>query len=155
MKYCCLQSIVIPGKPIIRGLEIEMAVEGRLQNYLEKFLPYSLIASALIAGVYGYYTWSFKKTVVTYGMGVFLALVVVVPDWAFFKRHPSEWCIPVASDPQSAAAQKVRFEILNKTPEYAERYEVSSCSSVIFEGSGGYRRTHANMEGGIKDRTTS
>lgn len=110
-----------------------MGTEGvRLQEIVLQFLQYSLIVSALIAGVVGYYTWSFKRMIVTYGVGVFFALLVAVPDWEFFKRHPWEWCIPMASDPQSAMAQKARFEILNNSPKYAQRFKFYPLRMIMF-----------------------
>lgn len=110
-----------------------MGTEGfRSQEILLQFLQYSLIVSALIAGVVGYYSWSFKRMIITYGVGVFFALLVAVPDWEFFKRHPTEWRFPMASDPQSAMAQNARFEILNNSPKYPQRFEFYPLRMIVF-----------------------
>ncbi|GLJ11879.1 hypothetical protein SUGI_0179140 [Cryptomeria japonica] len=112
--------------------------EGRLQASLEQSLQYSLIISALAAVLWGYYTWSFKKMVVTYAMGVLCTLVVIIPDWTFFARHPSEWGFPMPSDKQSAIAQKARFHALNHSLKYAQRFNFYPIRFIGFTLSYGY-----------------
>uniref|UniRef100_A0A0D6R1T2 Uncharacterized protein n=1 Tax=Araucaria cunninghamii TaxID=56994 RepID=A0A0D6R1T2_ARACU len=105
-----------------------MAVQG----LSEQLFQYSLIISAVGAALGGYYTSSFKNMIVTYGVGVFCSMMVVIPDWAFFRRPPSEWCFPMASDKDSALAQKGRFQILNSTPKYAQRFNFYPLRLIAF-----------------------
>lgn len=115
-----------------------MAEDGILQGVLEKFFQYSMILSALAAFIWGYYTWSFKKMIVTYIVGVLCSMLVVIPDWAFFKRPPSEWGYPMPTDKDSAIAQKARFQILNKTPNSTQRFNFYPLRMIVFILSYGY-----------------
>ena len=97
-------------------------MDAAKEKFYDTFLQYAIISSALIALCTGYYTWSFKRMIITYAVGVFFTMLVVVPDWEFFtKRHFSEWIEPMASDEDSRKLQKARFPILKKTTKYAKR----------------------------------
>eukprot|EP00249_Psilotum_nudum_P005532 c18973_g1_i2 orf=137-511(+) len=102
------------------------------EAFRDVFMQYALITSAVVAVMTGYYMWSFKKMVIAYGVGVFLTMLVVVPDWAYFKRPPSEWIEPMASDPQSRMLQKARFPLLKKTPKYIQREDVRPLRMMYF-----------------------
>ncbi|EFJ25251.1 hypothetical protein SELMODRAFT_99869 [Selaginella moellendorffii] len=64
----------------------------------EQILQYTLISSALIAIAAGYLTASLKTMFLVYGGCVFVTLLVIVPDWPYFCRHPREWMTPKRAD---------------------------------------------------------
>ncbi|KAM7257861.1 hypothetical protein ACFE04_013602 [Oxalis oulophora] len=47
--------------------------------------------------VVGIWTWSLKKMMVTYVVGMLLICGLLLPDWDFFDRHYSRWCFPITS----------------------------------------------------------
>lgn len=109
---------------------MDPAAKERLEN---AFLQYAIVASAIAALCTGYFSWSLKRMVLVYVGGVFLAMLVVVPDWDFFtKRHCSEWIEPMASDEESRKLQRARFPILKKTPKYAKREDINPLGILFF-----------------------
>lgn len=109
---------------------MDPAAKERLEN---AFLQYAIVASAITALCTGYFTWSLKRMVLVYVGGVFLAMLVVVPDWDFFTKRPcSEWIEPMASDEESRKLQKDRFPILRKTPKYAKREDINPFGILFF-----------------------
>lgn len=95
------------------------------RKFLDAFLQYGLISSALIALCIGYITGSVKRMVVAHAIGVFLSMVIVVPDWQFFtERHFSEWIEPMAADQESRELQRERFPLLKKTTKYSKREDI-------------------------------
>ncbi|KAH9298442.1 hypothetical protein KI387_030124, partial [Taxus chinensis] len=102
--------------------ESDNMAEERLEALSEQCLQYSLILSAVCAALCGYYTWSFKTMLVTYATCLLCSLLLLIPDWSFFTRHPSHWGFPMASDKQTAIAHKPTFQFLNNSSNYAQRF---------------------------------
>lgn len=103
------------------------------QNFQDAFLQYAILGSAIAALCTGYYTWSFKKLLIVYLSGVFLAMLVVVPDWEYFTKRPvGEWIEPMASDEESRNLQRTRFPILKKTAKYAKREDIHIVGILFF-----------------------
>lgn len=103
------------------------------QEFLDRFLQYSIIASAVVALGIGYCTWSLKSVVIVYAIGVCFAMLVVVPDWLYFTKRPLwEWFAPMAADKSSKVLQQARFPILKKTAKYAERDDMQPWGTLFF-----------------------
>lgn len=68
------------------------------QHLAEQIMQYALLAAAMVAFITGYIMGSFQLMIQVYGALVLVVLLVIVPDWGCFNRHPIEWL-----DPQIAA----------------------------------------------------
>ncbi|KAL9265609.1 Signal peptidase complex-like protein [Drosera capensis] len=55
----------------------------------------SLVWLAVIILIVGISTYSFKKMMVTYFVGMLGIAGVLLPDWDYFDRDVSEWCQPI------------------------------------------------------------
>ncbi|KAL9258769.1 Signal peptidase complex-like protein [Drosera capensis] len=55
----------------------------------------SLVWLAVIILIVGISTYSFKKMMVTYLIGMLGIAGVLLPDWDYFDRDVSEWCQPI------------------------------------------------------------
>eukprot|EP00250_Pteridium_aquilinum_P002325 c12522_g1_i1 orf=408-803(-) len=103
------------------------------QKFQDTFLQYSVLASAAAALCMGAYAWSFKWMLIVYVAGVFLGMLVVVPDWDYFIKRPvRDWIEPMASDEESRKLQKERFLILKKTSKYAKREDIHPFGILFF-----------------------
>ena len=69
-----------------------------------------LLGAALPAYIYGWASGSIGSMCILYSAAVVVAVVLVVPDWPIFKRHPLVWLPkgqgtkhlePAAGEPQS------------------------------------------------------
>ncbi|RZC87723.1 hypothetical protein C5167_028176 [Papaver somniferum] len=79
----------------------------------------SLICLGAIIFFIGFYTYSFKKMIVTYIFGLFAIAGIILPDWEFFDRDFSEWTSPMPADAiDSNSSEPKRFKI------YPVRYTV-------------------------------
>ncbi|MCO5549175.1 hypothetical protein L7F22_002642 [Adiantum nelumboides] len=83
------------------------------QQLAEQIMQYALLLAALVAFLAGYLTRSFQLMIQVYGALVVVVLLVVVPDWGCFNRHPMQWLDPKVaaessskSKPQVAAIKK-------------------------------------------------
>ncbi|MCO5603131.1 hypothetical protein L7F22_057278 [Adiantum nelumboides] len=83
------------------------------QQLTEQIMQYALLSAALVAFLAGYLTGSFQLMIQVYGALVVVVLLVVVPDWGCFNRHPMQWLDPKVaaessskSKPQVAATKK-------------------------------------------------
>ncbi|EFJ18135.1 hypothetical protein SELMODRAFT_113427 [Selaginella moellendorffii] len=75
----------------------------------EQILQYALVAAAVLAMASGLLTASLKTMVLVYGGSVFVVLLVLIPDWAFFCRHPRHWVLPTPNSPDpSQDSHKIR-----------------------------------------------
>eukprot|EP00249_Psilotum_nudum_P006218 c19553_g1_i1 orf=394-687(-) len=86
------------------------------QKLVEQMMQYALMAAAVVAFVVGYVMSSFKITMMTYGGAVLIILLIVLPDWPYFNRHPLHWAEPKVTDPQSSKAHKSRSQVSTKKP---------------------------------------
>lgn len=68
------------------------------QQLAEQIMQYALLVAAMVAFMTGYIFGSFQLMIQVYGALVLVVLLVVVPDWGCFNRHPIKWL-----DPQTAA----------------------------------------------------
>eukprot|EP00250_Pteridium_aquilinum_P024859 c2970_g1_i1 orf=149-433(+) len=74
------------------------------QQLAEQIMQYALLAAAVVAFMAGYIMSSFQLMIQVYGALVLVVLLLVVPDWGCFNRHPIEWLDPKMaeeSDPKS------------------------------------------------------
>ena len=65
------------------------------QKMVENLMPYLLLGSALVAFLTGYFTSSYSKMMYIYLAGMVVTLLVTVPNWPCYNRHPFHWLEPV------------------------------------------------------------
>lgn len=61
------------------------------QKLAERLSLYILCAAAVAAFIAGWISGHFRLTLLTYSAGTLAALIVAVPDWPFYNRHPLHW----------------------------------------------------------------
>lgn len=47
---------------------------------------------AIVAFVVGFGLQNFEAMIATFGAAVAVVMLVVVPDWPFYNKHPIQWC---------------------------------------------------------------
>lgn len=78
-----------------------MDYEG--QRLAERLYQCVIVLFAVVGFVWGFICQQFVQTVYILGAGVALAVLLVIPPWAFFRRHPLPWQ-KKAAEPKAAAA---------------------------------------------------
>ena len=61
------------------------------QKLSENIHYFLVILFGGIAWLYGYYLNDFEKTFYGWAAGLGLSLIICIPDWPFYNRHPVEW----------------------------------------------------------------
>eukprot|EP01134_Creolimax_fragrantissima_P004833 CFRG4833T1 len=61
------------------------------QRVAERLYQVILTLSGIIAVLYGYHTQSFQDSMIIFGTGFALTLLLVLPPWPFYARHPIKW----------------------------------------------------------------
>lgn len=79
-----------------------MDFEG--QRRAEQHLLRALLLFGLVGFVAGYVTGSFRLMVHVCAAGLVFSLLMVVPDWGWYNRHPVPWLPPSSSASGGAAA---------------------------------------------------
>jgi signal peptidase complex subunit 1 len=77
-----------------------MDFEG--QKLAESLIYRLLVLFGAVGFVVGYAAGSFRLMVLINAAGLALTLLVVVPNWPIFNRHPLSWLPPL--NPEDAAA---------------------------------------------------
>lgn len=78
-----------------------MDFEG--QRRAEQHLLRALLLFGLVGFVAGYATSSFRLMVYVCAAGLVFSLLLVVPDWSWYNRHPVPW-LPPSSAPGAASS---------------------------------------------------
>jgi signal peptidase complex subunit 1 len=84
------------------GKEREMDFEG--QRRAEQHLLRALLFFGLVGFLAGYVTSSFRLMVYVSAAGLAFSLLMVVPDWGWYNRHPTPWLPALSSSGHAAAA---------------------------------------------------
>ncbi|GMI54526.1 hypothetical protein ScalyP_jg10816 [Parmales sp. scaly parma] len=69
------------------------------QQLSEQIFFYLIIFFGSIGWVYGWYHSSFYYTFLFWLLGTTISIVLAVPDWPMFNRHPVQWLSPLAERP--------------------------------------------------------
>jgi len=72
------------------------------QRNAERLYMIILLAVAVPAYLLGWFYGSMRLMLIVYAAGVAAAVVLAVPDWPFWNRHPLRW-LPAGSVKRSAA----------------------------------------------------
>eukprot|EP00898_Chlorokybus_atmophyticus_P008410 jgi/Chlat1/8570/Chrsp82S07962 len=64
------------------------------QQMAESLQHYIIMLFTVLSFAAGYVLQSFKQMMAVYATGVIAALLVTVPDWPFFNRHPLKFLPP-------------------------------------------------------------
>lgn len=78
-----------------------MDFEG--QRRAEQHLLHALLLFGLVGFVAGYATSSFRLMVYVCAAGLVVSLLLVVPDWSWYNRHPVPW-LPPSSAPGASSS---------------------------------------------------
>jgi signal peptidase complex subunit 1 len=78
-----------------------MDFEG--QRRAEQHLLHALLLFGLVGFVGGYATSSFRLMVYVCAAGLVFSLLLVVPDWSWYNRHPVHW-LPPSSAPGGSSS---------------------------------------------------
>ena len=62
------------------------------------------ILGSLLGVLIGYVLGSFQLMAIINAVGLAFTLLLVVPDWPWFSRHPLEWLPPLKGDAAAAGA---------------------------------------------------
>jgi signal peptidase complex subunit 1 len=82
-----------------------MDFEG--QRRAEQHLLRALLLFGLVGFVAGYVTGSFRLMVHVCAAGLVFSLLMVVPDWGWYNRHPVPWLPPSSSAGAAAASSSL------------------------------------------------
>mmetsp|Transcript_17642 Transcript_17642/g.17078 ORF Transcript_17642/g.17078 Transcript_17642/m.17078 type:complete len:84 (+) Transcript_17642:124-375(+) len=66
-----------------------MDYEG--QKLSENLFCYIIIAFGAVGWVIGYFHQDFTYVFYLWSVGMVISVVLCVPDWPFFNRHPVQW----------------------------------------------------------------
>ncbi|GHJ87821.1 hypothetical protein NliqN6_4223 [Naganishia liquefaciens] len=76
-------------QPLQNVLEGTIDFEG--QKTSETIAKYGLIASAFIAYFVAWSLGSVKYSMLTFGFGFLIVLLITIPPWPIYNSHPIEW----------------------------------------------------------------
>mmetsp|Transcript_16907 Transcript_16907/g.50501 ORF Transcript_16907/g.50501 Transcript_16907/m.50501 type:complete len:111 (+) Transcript_16907:204-536(+) len=78
------------------------------QKLSEQIYIYLIPAIGSVAWVFGYFAQDFKITFAGWLVGLVLAMLICVPDWPIFNRHPTPWLkeIPAPEGKKGGAVEK-------------------------------------------------
>lgn len=68
----------------------------------------ALVWLAVVIAVVGLTTYSFKKMMVTYMVGMLGIAGILLPDWDYFDRDFSRWTTPVTGEERASMAAAPR-----------------------------------------------
>jgi signal peptidase complex subunit 1 len=66
-----------------------MDYEG--QKLCENLFYWMIIIFGAVGWVYGYIEQDFVYVFYAWGVGMILSIIICVPDWPWFNRHPVKW----------------------------------------------------------------
>ena len=66
---------------------------------------YLIVLFGAIAWVFGYFAQDFKVTFGGWLVGLVIAMLLCVPDWPMFNRHPVPWLKEIPSSSSSKKAK--------------------------------------------------
>jgi signal peptidase complex subunit 1 len=66
-----------------------MDYEG--QKLCENLFYWIIIIFGAIGWVYGYMEQDFVHVFYAWGVGMILSIIICVPDWPWFNKHPIKW----------------------------------------------------------------
>ncbi|KAF8497894.1 microsomal signal peptidase [Russula emetica] len=73
-------------------LEGQIDFEG--QKLVERIAHYATIELAVFSFFIGFLFQSIQVTFATFGLGVAAILVLVIPPWSMYNKHPVTWLSP-------------------------------------------------------------
>ena len=73
------------------------------QKLAEEIMQWGVLAAAIVAFLFGYFTSSFQIMLIVYGILTLIVLILVVPDWGFFNKNPLQWLDPKLAQSLSPA----------------------------------------------------
>jgi signal peptidase complex subunit 1 len=76
------------------------------QKYAEYLLVRIILAFAAAGFLVGYVLGSFQLMAIINAVGLVVTLLLVVPDWPLFNRHPLEWLQPLKGDAATSGGSK-------------------------------------------------
>ena len=80
--------------------EIAIKMDYQGQKLSENLFYYIILLFGSVGWIYGYILQDFTYVFYSWSVGVGISLVLCVPDWPIYNKHPIKWleCIPDRSD---------------------------------------------------------
>ena len=75
------------------------------------------ILCGAIAWVVGFIQGDFSLTVYGWAVGLGLSLLICIPDWPFFNRHPVQWLEEIQGAPKETKKKKDKGGGKNKSKD--------------------------------------
>ncbi|QLG71002.1 hypothetical protein HG535_0B00400 [Zygotorulaspora mrakii] len=79
------------------GRKLVFPIDFRSQKNTERYQQLILIAGAILASLIGFFAQSLLYLVVTYGLAIVVAMVVVLPAYPAYTREKLDWVKPKIS----------------------------------------------------------
>ncbi|KAF0979552.1 hypothetical protein FDP41_001416 [Naegleria fowleri] len=73
-------------------------IDYRGQALAETIYRYTLFTSAIVGFIVGFYFQKFSFGFYIFAIGTLLALILTVPSWPFYRKHPVVWRTDVPND---------------------------------------------------------
>jgi hypothetical protein len=117
-----IQSDYEPSRDTAASQRLSIAPDAATASPLHSLPPFSshprLPAAAVsrcqvVGFIVGYVVQSFRVTFLWSCAGLLVALVVCLPDWPWYNRHPLKWREPAAPAPELAVADSAAAAQLN------------------------------------------
>ncbi|EIN06533.1 microsomal signal peptidase [Punctularia strigosozonata HHB-11173 SS5] len=80
---------------------LQELIDGKIdfegQKTVEHIAKVALIALTVVSFIIGFALQSLRITFGVFGIGSLAVMLVVVPPWPSFNRHPVQWLAPIES----------------------------------------------------------
>ena len=76
------------------------------QKLSENLFYYITILFGAVGWIYGYFLEDFTYVVYSWGVGVALSILLCVPDWPIYNRHPIKWLDSVPDRDESDSEEE-------------------------------------------------
>ncbi|UZJ51791.1 hypothetical protein CBS101457_001111 [Exobasidium rhododendri] len=90
--------------------ELRTTLEGKIpfqgQRLADRINQESLVLSAVVAWLAGYFTDSLYLCMLIFGASVAVTLVACVPAWSIYKKHPVIWLPNLPSSVEQEESSK-------------------------------------------------
>lgn len=76
------------------------------QKLAEMIYCYLIVIFGVIAWFFGYFAQDFTVTFGGWAVGLVIAMLLCVPDWPMFNRHPVPWLASIPSSKSKSKSKK-------------------------------------------------
>ncbi|KAI0071362.1 microsomal signal peptidase [Panus rudis PR-1116 ss-1] len=80
------------------AIDLQKLTEGRIdfegQKKVERISRSTLVTATVLSFLIGFILQSLRVTFAIFGISAIALLIVVVPPWPAYNRHPIQWLTP-------------------------------------------------------------